>query len=195
MLHYMMDPTAPHHSSKLSHAAGRDSKMKQDIPAVRFAVATEEISPSDLASDDKQDGDYTFSETETETETDQLKAFTKSLHGRPLQARRMNTFQFEAFSLPPSRVSWLGHHCLHSSPALLYLAPRAFKSPDISVNQGPISGRSVPRVHQTSNAQLFRLSVPSWQPKALCSDLTASDSRRIRSVCVGRKEDVQREPG
>ena len=35
---------------------------------------------------------------------DELKAFTKSLQGRPLQERRMNTFQFEAFSLPPSRV-------------------------------------------------------------------------------------------
>ncbi|KAG5980422.1 hypothetical protein E4U55_004039 [Claviceps digitariae] len=95
-----MDSTAPHQSSKPSHAAGGDPKMKQDIPAVRFAVPPEEISPSALAADDKQDGDYTFSEAAA----DHLKAFTKTLHGRPLQERRMNTFQFEAFSLPPSRV-------------------------------------------------------------------------------------------
>ncbi|KAG5941288.1 hypothetical protein E4U53_007439 [Claviceps sorghi] len=100
MLPDMMDPTAPHQPSILSHAAGGDSKMKQDAPAVRFAVTTEEISPSPLASDEKQDGDYSFSEAAA----DQLKAFTKSLHGRPLQTRRMNTFQFEPFSLPPSRV-------------------------------------------------------------------------------------------
>lgn len=40
----------------------------------------------------------------TQVAADQLKAFTKSCRGCPLQERRMNTFQFEAFSLPPSRV-------------------------------------------------------------------------------------------
>lgn len=96
-----MNPTAPHQPSILSHAAGDDSKMKRDIPAVRFAVSPEETSPPTLTSDDKENGDYSISEAAA----DQLKAFTKSLHGRPLQERRMNTFQFEAFSLPASRVS------------------------------------------------------------------------------------------
>ncbi|KAG6303698.1 hypothetical protein E4U45_002101 [Claviceps purpurea] len=91
---------APHPPSILSHAAGDDSKMKQDIPAVRFAVSPEETSPPAPTSADKEDGDYSISEAAA----DQLKAFTKSLHGRPLQERRMNTFQFEAFSLPASRV-------------------------------------------------------------------------------------------
>ncbi|KAG5927678.1 hypothetical protein E4U42_001960 [Claviceps africana] len=91
---------APQQPSILAHAGSGDSKMKQDAPAVRFAVTTEEISPSSAASDENQDGDYGFSEVAA----DQLKAFTKSLHGRPLQTRRINTFQFEPFSLPPSRV-------------------------------------------------------------------------------------------
>lgn len=77
-----------------------DLEGRNDVPAVRFASATEEISPAAFP---RQREDETFSEVTA----DQLKAFTKSLHGRPLQEIRMNTFQFEAFSLPPSRVSRL----------------------------------------------------------------------------------------
>ncbi|KAG6040545.1 hypothetical protein E4U41_000181 [Claviceps citrina] len=73
---------SPQRSSSPAHD---DSEMKQSVPAVRFASTTEEIAPVEVAAD-------------------RLKAFTKPLHGRPLQERRLNTYQFEAFSLPPSRV-------------------------------------------------------------------------------------------
>lgn len=96
-----MDSAAPDHSLVPSHAAGDNSKIKSDIPAVRFASATEEISPSATATAPKQDDDFSFSEVAA----DQLRAFTNSLHGRHLQERRMNTYNYEAFSLPPSRVS------------------------------------------------------------------------------------------
>lgn len=43
-------------------------------------------------------------DTFNEVAADQIKAFRKSLHGLPLQERRMSTFGFEAFSLPASRV-------------------------------------------------------------------------------------------
>ncbi|QPG95006.1 hypothetical protein C2857_007496 [Epichloe festucae Fl1] len=95
-----MVSAAPDHSPVPSHAAGDNSKIKSDIPAVRFASATEEISPSATATAPKQDDDFSFSEVAA----DQLKAFTNSLHGRHLQERRMNTYNYEAFSLPPSRV-------------------------------------------------------------------------------------------
>jgi hypothetical protein len=43
-------------------------------------------------------------DTFNEVAADQIKAFQKSMHGLPLQERRMSTFGFEAFSLPASRV-------------------------------------------------------------------------------------------
>jgi hypothetical protein len=77
-------------------------------PAVRFSSAVD-VAPAPPAAsesnepDDHDDGSNTFSDVAA----DQLKAFTKSLHGKPLQTKRMNTsYQFEAFSLPASRVSF-----------------------------------------------------------------------------------------
>lgn len=97
-----MLPTAPEPSQTTANAPGDVSKPKDDAPAVRFASSIEEISPSAAVPATSQDQqDYSFSEVAA----DELKSFTKSLQGRPLQERRMNTFQFEAFSLPPSRVS------------------------------------------------------------------------------------------
>ena len=81
-----------------------ETSLKDDAPAVRFSSAVEEIDPQTPTTS----GDAIVSPGHAgEVAADQLKAFTKSLHGRPLQERRMNTFQFEAFSLPPSRVSKL----------------------------------------------------------------------------------------
>jgi hypothetical protein len=81
----------------------------EDTSGVRFSSAVEEISPTQPAavepsssSLEQEDGDQ--SSPFTEVTADQLKAFTKSLHGRPLQELRLNNCQFEAFSLPPSRV-------------------------------------------------------------------------------------------
>ncbi|CEJ88081.1 hypothetical protein VHEMI04604 [[Torrubiella] hemipterigena] len=74
-------------------------------PAVRFASATQEILPTatTIAPPQVTTTDH-VSDTFNEVTADQIKAFSKSLHGLPLQERRLNTFQFEAFSLPPSRV-------------------------------------------------------------------------------------------
>jgi hypothetical protein len=78
-------------------------------PAVRFSSAVDVApNPPAVASSHEHDndgheggGNHTFSDVAA----DQLKAFTKSLHGQPLQTKRMNTsYQFEAFSLPASRV-------------------------------------------------------------------------------------------
>jgi hypothetical protein len=83
--------------------------ISEDTSGVRFSSAVEEISPTQTAAVEPsssnlehEDGDQ--SSPFTEVTADQLKAFTKSLHGRPLQELRLNNCQFEAFSLPPSRV-------------------------------------------------------------------------------------------
>ncbi|PNY23121.1 Serine/threonine-protein kinase oca2 [Tolypocladium capitatum] len=97
-LHQNPDAAAPA-SSQQQSAPGDDVEPRNDVPAVRFSSAVEEISPT-AAAKPLAEQDSSF----TQVTADQLKAFTKSLHGRPLQERRMNTYQFEAFSLPPSRV-------------------------------------------------------------------------------------------
>ncbi|OAQ89930.1 HAL protein kinase [Purpureocillium lilacinum] len=94
--------TAPaEHPTSQPAAADDDGKLRNDVPAVRFSSAVEEISPTATATVPQLEQDNSI----TEATADQLRAFaTKSLQGKPLQERRMNTFQFEAFSLPPSRV-------------------------------------------------------------------------------------------
>ncbi|PHH62653.1 hypothetical protein CDD81_6799 [Ophiocordyceps australis] len=82
-------------------ASHNGSSPRNSAPAVRFSSAVQEISPQEPAAATVPTGPNHVSSPVT---ADQLQAFTKSLHGRPLQERRMNTFQFEAFSLPPSRV-------------------------------------------------------------------------------------------
>ncbi len=78
-------------------------------PAVRFSSAVQEFSPTEdaPAADESPVAvpDAPAAEYHEEVTPEQLRAFTKSLHGPLLQERRMNTYQFEAFSLPPSRVS------------------------------------------------------------------------------------------
>ena len=98
--------TAPDPSQQ--SALGDDGKPRDDAPAVRFASAVEEFSPTAKPAKPLAEYDDSFNEVSA----DQLKAFTKSLHGRPLQERRMTTYQFEAFSLPPSRVR--PSHCSRS---------------------------------------------------------------------------------
>lgn len=90
-------------ASDAAPTAAADSSVTT-TPAVRFASETEQISPSDTmkAAADAEGADSTS--TFTEVTADQIKAFTKSFQNMPLQERRLNTFQFEAFSLPPSRV-------------------------------------------------------------------------------------------
>ncbi|UNI13442.1 Nitrogen permease reactivator protein [Purpureocillium takamizusanense] len=92
---------APQPAAAAAAAVDDDGKLRNDVPAVRFSSAVEEISPTATATVPHLLQDNSM----TEATADQLRAFaTKSLQGKPLQERRMNTFQFEAFSLPPSRV-------------------------------------------------------------------------------------------
>lgn len=105
-----------------ANAPSGDAKIG-DVPAiVRFASATEEISPTATATAPLQHEDSSFNDVAA----DQIKALTKSLQGKPLQEKRMNTFQFEAFSLPPSRV---GFHIVDTTLEGL--------SSDICITQGP----------------------------------------------------------
>ncbi|KAJ3500285.1 hypothetical protein NM208_g17179 [Fusarium decemcellulare] len=101
------DISAPEIPQKPQESAGAQETPAEDVPGVRFSSAVEEISPTkpvvpEPSSSNPDDRDQ--SSPFTEVTADQLKAFTKSLHGRPLQELRLNNCQFEAFSLPPSRV-------------------------------------------------------------------------------------------
>ena len=94
-------PAAQDAADKSAHATGTST------PAGRFSSAVQEFSPTEAPGADESPAaapDAPASESQ-EVTPEQLRAFTKSLHGPLLQERRMNTYQFEAFSLPPSRVS------------------------------------------------------------------------------------------
>lgn len=98
---------APGPSRQPEEPAAAQEKGTEDAPGVRFSSAVQEISPTEPAAPEPSSSspDETAQTTSfTEVTADQLKAFTKSLHGRPLQEVRLNSCQFEAFSLPPSRV-------------------------------------------------------------------------------------------
>ena len=99
-----MSNTAPQ-TSQESNPSVVDNASTSKAPAVRFASTTEEISTDDpainpvVSEKTREDG-----HSMTPGDVEQLKEFTKSLHGEPLQQKRMGTYQFEPFSLPPSRV-------------------------------------------------------------------------------------------
>lgn len=109
----MTDPIpskAPESSREPSSTNAPDANKPADDapPAVRFSSAIEEISPSVTAqqhsSSDKPGPSPLHNELGS-GDNDNLQVASKSLHGTGLQERRMNTYHFEAFSLPPSRVS------------------------------------------------------------------------------------------
>ncbi|OAR02895.1 hypothetical protein LLEC1_05881, partial [Akanthomyces lecanii] len=128
-------PAARDAATQSAHATGTST------PAVRFSSAVQEFSPTEdgPGADDSPAAapDAPASESQ-EVTPEQLRAFTRSLHGPLLQERRMNTYQFEAFSLPPSRVpsrdeespdstrlqtpSSSGYHSPHGSPRISALA-------------------------------------------------------------------------
>lgn len=133
---------------------------------------------------------------------DQLKALTKSLHGGPLQERRMNTYQFEAFSLPPSRV---GQHPPISplqSPALPCLAKladpgsvapvqvpsREDESSECTRNPTPNSGRQSP----FGSPRLSALASPPLTPAG--SEPSAPGERHLGSKASSEKAPVAHEP-
>ncbi|KAJ4006718.1 Nitrogen permease reactivator protein [Fusarium irregulare] len=100
---------APESTQKPQQAPEVKEDAPEDVSGVRFSSAVEEISPTqpvtvEPSSSNVEQEDRDQSSPFTEVTADQLKAFTKSLHGRPLQELRLNNCQFEAFSLPASRV-------------------------------------------------------------------------------------------
>ncbi|RBR17821.1 uncharacterized protein FIESC28_06260 [Fusarium coffeatum] len=100
---------APESTQKSQQVPEVKEDAPEDVSGVRFSSAVEEISPTqpvtvEPSSSNLEQEDRDQSSPFTEVTADQLKAFTKSLHGRPLQELRLNNCQFEAFSLPASRV-------------------------------------------------------------------------------------------
>ncbi|KAM0258207.1 hypothetical protein ACHAQJ_003975 [Trichoderma viride] len=105
---------ASSYQDELSRSPSKDSSgsKPRDAASVRFSSAVEEIEPNAAvaAAEPKAATPLTATtntsdrfDTFNEVAADQIKAFQKSLHGLPLQERRMSTFGFEAFSLPASR--------------------------------------------------------------------------------------------
>ncbi|KAH7160924.1 kinase-like domain-containing protein [Dactylonectria macrodidyma] len=125
--------SAPEPPQKPADTSSTEDKTSDDDTGVRFSSTADEIAPTVSAATmvnepshnpAKRDETSSF----TEVTADQLQAFTKSLHGRALQELRMNTYQFEAFSLPPSRVP---SHEDESSPSTRLTTPTSahFQSP------------------------------------------------------------------
>ncbi|TFB03118.1 Serine/threonine-protein kinase oca2 [Trichoderma ghanense] len=88
------------------------SKPRDGPGSVRFSSAVEEIEPQAPLAQPEASSTLTTTtntsdhfDTFNEVAADQIKAFQKSMHGLPLQERRMSTFGFEAFSLPASRIN------------------------------------------------------------------------------------------
>ncbi|RSL98421.1 hypothetical protein CDV31_012621 [Fusarium ambrosium] len=160
------DLSAPESSQKPEEPAVAQEKAAEDVPGVRFSAAVQEISPTEPAAPEQSSSspDETApSSSFTEVTADQLKAFTKSLHGRPLQEVRLTSCQFEPFSLPPSRVpshedesgqstrlptpTSANFQSTHSSPRLSALA-----SPPLTpAGSGQASTERKPREGQAAN--------------------------------------------
>lgn len=104
-----LNPSKAQEPSQGPSPEAPDAKPRNDaVPAVRFSSAVETISPeTQQQSSAEGPGPSPLQNELAPAGTDNIKTSTKSLHGTGLQERRMNTFQFEAFSLPPSRVSHL----------------------------------------------------------------------------------------
>lgn len=107
----LLSDIAPESTEKLAETSTVVENPDHDTPGVRFSAAVEEIAPAVSAATMVNESSHEPAQRDeiqtspfTEVAADQLHAFTKSLHGRSLQELRMNTCQFEAFSLPPSRV-------------------------------------------------------------------------------------------
>jgi hypothetical protein len=98
--------TAPEASQDPAEAAGGadDKKPGDGAPSVRFSSAIEEIAPTRSPLSPEAVRSSEGAQDPPEVSAEQLKEFSQSLQSRQLQERRMTTFQFEAFSLPPSRV-------------------------------------------------------------------------------------------
>lgn len=106
-------PTAPQQGSETA----RDAPRNDAVPAVRFSSAVEEISPSANANRVGESEAENDSNVFNDVAEDQMKAFSKPVRGQDLQERRLSTFNFEAFSLPPSRVS--RHHACYAAAGSL----------------------------------------------------------------------------
>ena len=119
---------APESTQKPQQAPEVKEDAPEDVSGVRFSSAVEEISPTqpvnvEPSSSNVEQEDRDQSSPFTEVTADQLKAFTKSLHGRPLQELRLNNCQFEAFSLPASRVRLPCYVFTHNESPRYFVGP------------------------------------------------------------------------
>ena len=72
---------------------------------MRFKSTIEEIAPDDTDSGSSAAAVKALLGNPGEATPEQIRDLSNRLKACPLQERRMNIFSYEAFSLPPSRVS------------------------------------------------------------------------------------------
>ncbi|KEY74264.1 hypothetical protein S7711_00421 [Stachybotrys chartarum IBT 7711] len=88
-------------SGQAPHVTAGASNVNNNVPAVRFSSAVEEIDPNQPSVISTKADSASAAQV---IPPEQLRQLKKSVQGCPLQERRINTFQFEPVSLPPSRV-------------------------------------------------------------------------------------------
>lgn len=173
------DGAQPARDADAAGKSGHDTGAS--TPAVRFSSAVQEFSPADADASTIQEpaaDDANAPAELPEVTPEQLKAFTKSLHGPLLQERRLNTYQFEAFSLPPSRVSFFSMYFAAPAIGKLRVAdasntptkprdnanatasrfPLARKTP-------PIPRAFTPPSRPTTTRLMEALASPPWPPR------------------------------
>jgi len=92
---------------QLTPTDSTNDQQSQPLPAVRFKSTIEEIALDDASAGHSP---HVSLGNPCEVTPEQLRDLSKRLKACPLQERRMNIFNYEAFSLPPSRVrnTWTG---------------------------------------------------------------------------------------
>ncbi|CAG9936946.1 unnamed protein product [Clonostachys rosea f. rosea IK726] len=102
------DASVPEAPKENDQSLSVNAPSQNDVPAVRFSSAVEEINPgpTPLTSPPEEPAQSQEQEPQPSdsVSAEDLKDVTRSLQTLPLQERRINTYHFEPFSLPPSRV-------------------------------------------------------------------------------------------
>ncbi|KAF7560532.1 hypothetical protein G7046_g3618 [Stylonectria norvegica] len=195
-----------------SRAAQPSTDNGTDSPGVRFSSAVQEIAPAAPEQSSSPPNDEGESSTFTEVHADELKAFSKSLHGRPLQEIRMNTCQYETFSLPPSRVpsneDESGHstrlttptsvnfHSPHGSPRLSTMASPPLTpagSEHAGTEKKPKDGGSVPVVNEPPTitpqaSSSHERPSPASLERRPSSQRTSSDQQQVRRASSAEEQ-------
>lgn len=158
-------------SNGLDHA-GNDNPSGELAAAVRFKSEIEEISPEQtVSSEAPASQQYAGLQNPGEVTPALLRELSRSLHGSHLQELRMNTFSFEPFSLPPSRVCYPDHH---RSPASFCVIPCLFTGAAFA-SDGSFHLCTLPNM---LDANAFFLAAPRRDqfPSCSCADLSILDT-------------------